>query len=163
MNLPAPPSVPSRFRASGSWVWLLVGAGILVIALIYSGLGAPMPPDQIGWRSDLQAASLESQSRRQPMLLYFSASWCPPCKIMKRHTFTDPAIIALLREQWVPVLIDVTNPSPADETLARLHAVEYLPTLIVVSPEGHVRGRTTGGKTPAQLAAWLAPLAMDPP
>ncbi len=90
-------------------------------------------PAKIAWRTDLKAAEREAGKRKRPLIVFFSAEWCMPCKEMLARTFTAPPVVARITQAYVPLLIDVTNDDDAAATAARTRFhVEALPTLLVV-------------------------------
>ena len=42
----------------------------------------------------------------KPVLLSITAAWCRACHEMDRTTYADPAVIAEIRERFVPVRVD---------------------------------------------------------
>lgn len=80
-------------------------------------------------------------------LLFFHASWCPPCRFYKRQ-FIDP--LADLVGYDKIACVDAQNaPFTADKYL-----VDKLPTVIFLDGEMVVR-RTTGAINISEAAEWL--------
>lgn len=84
--------------------------------------------DAVSWRTDLDAATKESQSTGRPLLIDFTATWCPPCKTMKAQTWTDPTVITKANSLFIPVLIDIDQ-QPA---VGKRFNVEAVPTIKVI-------------------------------
>jgi thiol-disulfide isomerase/thioredoxin len=84
--------------------------------------------DAVEWRTDLEAAMAESQRVGRPVLIDFTASWCPPCTLMKATTWADKAVIAKANSLFIPVMIDVDE-QPA---IAKRFDVEAYPTVMVL-------------------------------
>ena len=83
----------------------------------------------IKWQTSLSSAQAEARKTHRPLLLYFSTSWCAPCKIMKRTTFKDAAVIRESR-RWTMVEIDAEK---QDKVAAKYKVVGY-PTTIILKP-----------------------------
>ena len=115
-------------RAIRAWV---VAAALVVGTHASADVTAPAPAG-MRWRTDAAAAEREAASAKRPLLVFFSAEWCMPCKEMERRSFSDPAVAALIARRFVPLLVDVTNDDDARATALRdRFAVKALPTLVV--------------------------------
>jgi protein disulfide-isomerase len=102
----------------------------------YRVSGSSAAPDGIGWRSDLAAALVESRQTAKPVLVDFTASWCPPCQVMKHDVWPDKDVRARVNESFIPVLIDVDAPENSD--VATKYGVTSIPTILVLNGEGEV-------------------------
>lgn len=70
------------------------------------------------------------------------ASWCGPCKKMKRTTFSDKLVGEVYNKNFISIAIDMEKgEGPA---LALKYEVDAYPTLIYFTPEGKLIGKTTG-------------------
>lgn len=65
------------------------------------------------------------------LLLDFTASWCPPCKMMEKSTWTDDALQAWIKENAIAVQFDVDK---SKEVASSLN-IRAMPTLILFTPE----------------------------
>ena len=94
-----------------------------------------------------QSFAAEVLQRREPVLVDFWASWCPPCKMM------EPILSRLAdeyagRARVVQVNID-RNPVAAEQY--RIHGV---PTFVVFH-RGQQKGRLTAAQTAGKLRRML--------
>jgi protein disulfide-isomerase len=78
------------------------------------------------------------------MILFFTAKWCVPCRIMKRTVWADGKVEATVNAGFIPVLIDVDDPAAAAAALER-YGVGATPTTIITDPQGNVVQRVEGG------------------
>lgn len=86
---------------------------------------------QVNWIEDFQAARALSQETGKPMLLDFTASWCPPCRTMER-TFWNRPEVAEFSKQVVFVKIDVDK----NAELKAKYGVKGLPNVILTDSWG---------------------------
>jgi len=70
---------------------------------------------------------------------------------MKRDTFTDPRIVHDINTGFIPVTIDAEEQAALVERMG----VSTLPTMLVISPERRVIGRSTGYQSVSQLSSLL--------
>jgi thiol:disulfide interchange protein DsbD len=111
-------------------------AFILLPGLLWAGgLGAPAPQaDSIDWRPYSQEAVREARGR--PMLVLFTADWCPPCKELKQDTFPDPEVQAALTG-FATLLADVTQgPGPEAQRAVSRWGVRGVPTMVFLDAKG---------------------------
>jgi thiol:disulfide interchange protein len=130
----------------GRWgllLWALVIGGFLYMqwpmmkGAYYKATGAKAPASAVAWRTGgFDAALAESARTGKPVLADFSASWCPPCKVMKFEVWPNPAVARAANEGYVPVLIDVDDPQNAE--VAQRYGIRGIPTVLVLDAKGQV-------------------------
>jgi len=121
-------------------LFLIVAAGSL-------GARADLPAD---WSTNYNETFASAASAQKPVLVYFTASWCGPCKMMTRATLADPSVVqALANIEHVAVDID-EHPD-----LASQHGVQAVPTLVMVSAVGSETDRSTGFLPVDEFLRWL--------
>lgn len=133
---------------SGRMVNLLLVIGLAwflwpaLKGLYYKHLSPPVPPGQsVAWRDDLANALSTSAESSRPVLLVFTAAWCPPCQVMKHEVWTDPAVRQLVESRYLPVLLDVDQPQ--SHPAARRYEVDSIPTILVLDSQGGVTRRAS--------------------
>lgn len=97
------------------------------------------------WQQALDLAKKENKM----IFLDAYASWCGPCKKMKRTTFTDKSVAEYYNKNFINVAIDMEKGE--GPMLAERFAVEAYPTLIFIKPDGKVFGKTMGFHTVSQF------------
>ncbi len=143
---------PSRLPARRAGFVVLVGLSVVAIAaLARVDAGGS---DRVGWWDDLPAARRAATAGGgRPMLLDFTADWCPACQELRRSTWSDRSVAAAITlGHVVPVRVDVD----AHPDVGRQYAAEYLPLLVLTDANGREVRRSEGYLTPAEFRSWLA-------
>lgn len=92
-----------------------------------------------------------AEARKQNKLIFLDAyaSWCGPCKLLKKNTFPDKAAGEYFNTNFINVAMDMEKgDGPA---LTEKYSVSAYPTLIITDAEGNIITYTQGYITPTQL------------
>ncbi len=76
----------------------------------------------------------------KPYFLYFTASWCAPCKQLQAITFADTAVINHVNKNVTALKVDVD----VDKKLRQKYYVSEYPTLIIFDKNGEIKMRFEG-------------------
>ena len=94
----------------------------------------PNRAHEIEWRGWGPEPFEEADREDRPVLLNLTAAWCTWCHRLDETTFSDPALIALLNESFVPVRVDTDrHPHVQDRYIAG-----GWPTTAFLTPTGEV-------------------------
>ena len=155
---PSPPSTdpaaqPHRGKFNfWRWFWL----GTLVVSLGWAWYDFYVPANKVTWAKDYASAQQHAALSGKPMILFFTAKWCVPCRIMKRRVWADQQVETTVNAGFTPVTIDVDDPDAAS-ALSR-YLVVATPTTIVTDPQGKVLERVEGGMGKTDLIELLGRL-----
>lgn len=150
---------PRRWLAPGVLA-LVLAAGFGAVAAAgpaqaQPGAVAPTPAAaaSVAWRpggsdAEVDAALAEARRRGVPVLLYWGASWCPPCNRLKATLFPRADFVAMA-ETLVPVHVD--GDAPGAQRIGARFQVRAYPTLVLLSPQGREITRLPGEADPAQV------------
>jgi len=101
----------------------------------------------------IEAAFAEAEATGKPLLLDFSAVWCPPCNLLSAEVLHAPQPPAVL-EDYVVAVVDVDHPSSND--LKNRYDVGGYPTVVVADADGTERSRMVGYPGRDAVIDWLA-------
>jgi thioredoxin 1 len=131
---------------------LAVIVGAIVLAGVFSAWNrhATSGNELVQWRKDYPSAQTEAAQSSRPMLVYFTASWCGPCRGMSEKTWSDRRVADEL-EGYVPVKIDVDE----NPRLAQQYNVSSIPRMLVVGTDGNIQRDESGAMSPEDFLEWL--------
>jgi uncharacterized protein len=94
----------------------------------------PNRASEIVWRTWDQKAFQEAQVADKPVLLAISAVWCHWCHVMDETSYSDPEVIRLINERYVPIRVD--NDQRPD--VNRRYNMGGWPTTAFLTPDGEI-------------------------
>ena len=126
-------------------------APALLIVFWLCGLAGGLAfSETIDWHT-YDSGMARSKFEKKKVFLHFYADWCGYCAEMERKTFKDPAVIAALNRNFIPIRVD----SDRDKQTASLYRVKGLPDTWFISESGDVIGHRPGYIPPDQLMGLL--------
>jgi thiol-disulfide isomerase/thioredoxin len=146
--------VPAMFRLP-----LLCAPAVLALAL--SGVPAAaapgLPSTNVAWMpaaadADIDRAFAQAREQKKPVLLYWGATWCPPCNQLKA-TFFNRQDFAQQARNFVAVHVD--GDRPGAQKLGARFKVRGYPTVILMGADGAEITRLASDADPAQMMAAL--------
>lgn len=149
-----PASQPQRGRFL--WLWRWFWWVTLVASLGYAWYSFYAPSNDIAWANDYASAQEQAVQSGRPIILFFTGKWCVPCRIMKRNVWADEQVAAVVNARFVPVIIDVGDPSAA--TTLNRYPVRATPTTMITDTHGAVLQRVEGGIGKADFLELLGTL-----
>jgi len=89
---------------------------------------------EIAWRPWGEKAFQEAQVADKPVLLAISAVWCHWCHVMDETSYSDPEVIRMINERYVPIRVD--NDERPD--VNRRYNMGGWPTTVFLTPDGEI-------------------------
>ena len=141
---------PSCACAMSPWRWLglilLVIDAILLVRENKSGSTGNGVKRNENYDQAVQIA----QQQNKPLLLAFHASWCPPCRDMKRITYHNPKVIKI-SQSFIRVMIDYDT----QKSLVNRYNIQRIPTYVILRSDGSTLESFTGYYSPTDFLAKL--------
>lgn len=97
------------------------------------------------WEDALQKAKNE----HKPIFLDIYATWCGPCKLLKKKTFTNKEVGAYFNANYISMSFDGENGEGI--MLAEKYHITGYPTLIILDPGGTLVAMQTGYLPPDEF------------
>jgi thiol-disulfide isomerase/thioredoxin len=91
-----------------------------------------------------EAASKQAAQSGKIVLVDFYTTWCGPCKLLDKNTWTDAAVIQLLEQKTVALRIDAET----EVALSKRYKIEAYPSVLLIKPDGTEIDRLVGYKEP---------------
>jgi thioredoxin-related protein len=121
---------------------------VSILSLVVFSVSAA---DSAGWGMDITNALQIARSNQHPVLVEFSAPWCPYCRQMESKTFADQRVVDSLK-QFERVAVNIDH----NAGLAAQHAVTGIPAFVLLDPEGDEIAKTSGFMDAPAFKQWLA-------
>ena len=121
-----------------------------IICVFFLGLSINLHAD-VNWMTDFEAAKARAKAEEKHMLINFTGSdWCAWCIKLDKEVFSKPAFKSYAEQDLVLVEIDFPRREQKqsqelkdqNEKLAMRYNVRGFPTILILSSDGSLIGRT---------------------
>ena len=110
------------------------------------------PKGSPDFADSMRAVKSAAKTSGKPMVVVFSASWCPPCQAMKKSVYPS-AKVAALHDKFEWAYLDVDDSDNAK--VGAEFKVNGIPHIEFLDKDGKSIGQQVGGVAPEEFAALL--------
>ncbi|MGD9548984.1 MAG: thioredoxin family protein [Candidatus Krumholzibacteriia bacterium] len=140
--------------------WKVFWLAFLVASLAYAWYSFYVPANHVAWAHDFVEAQKLAAASDRPLLLFFTAEWCVPCRVMKREVFADREVMKAINASVVPVML--YGDEPGTDGVFERYQVGSTPVTIFTDAEGTVLDYEVGRMGKTQFLEMLNDLGSDP-
>ena len=141
-----------KYLLATAWI-----AAVLHLATPPAHAASGLPSQNTAWvpaasDADIDRAFGRARNEKKPVLLYWGASWCPPCNQLKATLFNRQDFSVLARSF---VAVSVDGDKPGAQRLGQRFKVSGYPTTVLYNADGHEITRLPGEIDAPQALAVL--------
>ncbi len=102
-------------------------------------------------------AEICAKAKKEKKNIFFDAyaSWCGPCKLLKRDVFTSKTAGDFFNKKFINVAMDMEKGEGA--ALGPAFQITAYPTLLILNHKGEIIGRTMGYQSAEKLIEFAKP------
>lgn len=127
---------------------------LLILAAATSfALASDFPKGSPAFSASNTSAMTAAKKSGKPVILVFSAAWCPPCQTMKHDVYPSEEVKAF-HDKFVWAYIDIDNAS--NESAATKYGVNGIPHIEFLNAEGKQIDKQVGSVSPKEFAKKLS-------
>ncbi len=125
---------------------------LLIAAATSLALASDFPKGSPPFQDSSAIAMSAAKQSGKPVILVFSAAWCPPCQTMK-HDVYPSAEVKAFHDKFVWAYLDVDD--PRNENAATKYGVNGIPHIEFLNAEGKEVAKQIGGTSSEEFARTL--------
>lgn len=122
--------------------WKIFWLSFLVVSLAYAWYSFYTPSNSVNWDNEIASKQEISNAFDKNTVLFFTAEWCSPCRIMKREVFANEEVEHRINSEFAATMVDID--AVASEALVNHYKIVATPTTVIVNAEGEVLEFTVG-------------------
>jgi thioredoxin-related protein len=135
----------------------ILAATLTALCLVFPAAARASPPPAVAWVSaandaDIANAFAQARAENKPVVLYWGATWCPPCNQLKATLFNRQDFALEARSV---VAVHVDGDLPGAQKLGQRFKVSGYPTLVLFNADGTEITRLPGEVDAPQVLALM--------
>jgi len=121
----------------------------IITIFIQSKVNGQSPSGIIFSKLSWEEVKKEAKEKNKPIFIDVTATWCGPCKWMKKETYTDIVVGEYFNENFINVSLDGELSIGAG--IMNKYNLNAFPSLLFIDSEGRVLQKKIGSMLPNQL------------
>lgn len=123
---------------------------LLLGITLYIGIGCNVifaQSDSLSWKRDLSDGLKTAGISRKWVLVDVYTDWCGWCRKLDSDTYTNHDVVKFLNKSFVTVKVNGDD-AGLGKYMKNQYGVNGYPTIIVLSPDGTLKGKFAGYRDP---------------
>lgn len=125
---------------------------LLLTAVTITALAGDFPKGSPDFKHSAATALSAGKKAGKPVILVFSAAWCPPCQAMKKDVYPSAAVKEF-HDKFIWAYLDVDDQS--NNRAAEKAGVSGIPHIQFLDASGKEISKQVGGSSPESFAKTL--------
>lgn len=128
---------------------------ILLVLAAATGLAlaSDFPKGSPAFKDSSTSAISAAKKSGKPIIMVFSAAWCPPCQMMKKEVYPSAEVKAF-HDKFIWAYLDVDDPQ--NEEIATKFSVQGIPHIEFLDSSGKEIDKQIGANSPEDFAKTLS-------
>ncbi len=122
---------------------------VIITSFFFVGQGIAQDKGIKFFEGTWEEALAESKKQNKPIFLDAYASWCGPCKMMAKNTFTKEKAGTYFNEHFINVKMDMEKGEGV--MMSKQLQITAYPTLFFINSEGRILAKSIGYHTARAL------------
>ncbi|MGI9471024.1 MAG: thioredoxin family protein [Rubripirellula sp.] len=106
---------------------------------------------EIPWQQSPETTFNSARASGKPILVYVGTEWCHFCEQMKRDTWSDPHVAAVVSRSYETLMLD----GDRDKRVVKKLGLNGYPVTLLYDSGGHFVAKRDGFMLPAQTLRWI--------
>lgn len=130
---------------------LIITLGLSLLLFSHSH-AADFPAGSPTFHTSYDAALKAARESGKPVVMIFSATWCPPCQANKQHVYPSTQVEPF-HDKFIWVYLDADK--RVNQVAMQKFRVRGIPHIEFLDKDGKSLGQAVGGTSPEQFASAL--------
>ncbi|SEW42342.1 Thioredoxin-like [Chryseobacterium wanjuense] len=94
------------------------------------------------YNGSLKEAVIKAKKEKKMIFLDIYATWCGPCKLLKKTTFKDPELSDYLNKKFIS--LEINGEEGEGKEIVQKYQLKGYPSLLFIDTNGNIVNKTLG-------------------